>query len=221
MTSMSQRQQRERGQPVLAHIVAGHVRQAGRQVAVGGVLRRGLRRIAVRQGRGDLPPAPGARRFRPSRWAILPSLRSLTEAGRTGGRPLLGRSGRKRGEPEANSSRPAAGGAGTRPRSGSATGSRRRTAPRPGRRRLAVPGPALPSAASPAGRRRRPLAHSRRPGPGRRRWRSARRCGSDSRPWAGSRGSGRRRRGQRRVDRGPGASWRSSSACSFSSQAQP
>ena len=45
---------------MLAHIVAGHVRQAGRQMAVGGRVRHGAQRIGWVQASGDRPPAPGA-----------------------------------------------------------------------------------------------------------------------------------------------------------------
>ena len=122
---------------MLAHIVAGDVRQAGGQMLVAPRPRRWHAADRLPAGLAAISRQHQARvRFRPSRWAILPSVRSVTVAGvnRVAG-SLAGEARQEAVEPGRELVRAAAAGACTRPPSASATGSRRRTAPRPGQSR--------------------------------------------------------------------------------------
>ena len=167
---VEQRQQREARQPMLAHIVAGDVRQRRVEMRVGGVA--GELRLV-----GRAAAAPGSRqhqarlRLSPSRWAILPSLRSLTMAGREQASPARARarSRQEAAEPAVELGCRQARAPCTAPRSAPATGIRRRPAPTPGsrgRRRTSRCARSRISVGQRAGRTAPPI---RAPGPARRR----------------------------------------------------
>ena len=73
----AQRQHRETGQPVLTHVFAADMRQAGLDVC----LRRPPGRLRIGREPGQRTPAPGSAQVQAVQRAILPSLRSLTTAG--------------------------------------------------------------------------------------------------------------------------------------------
>ncbi len=100
-----ERQQREGSKPVFAHIVAGDMRQAGVEVAAAAVCSAGCATGCSGPSAAAMARQHQARlRLRPSRCAILPSLRSETMAGvnRLAGRPWAA-AGRKPSNQSANS----------------------------------------------------------------------------------------------------------------------
>ena len=122
-----QGEHRETGQPMRPHVVHRQVREARIQMAFGRVQHRRSAGIVRAAG-----PRPGPRkhqarlRFSPSRWAILPSVRSVTAAGanRVAGRPAA-RRGRKR----SNQGRKRAGGSRRRMHSASISAGERKSSP--------------------------------------------------------------------------------------------